>query len=253
MKTIIFETIDGHDIIRGTGNVTIEPIETNKIVKELLKETPEHQALEAKKAEYMQAAADRLTAIKSKDNAKYKAAGEAMKTAQAAAIPLAKDLKAKIVSLRRENAVYFEPRAGEVVRPDEEVKTLLKVIQGRAQGTFIALDGSVVQDNRGKVYFRKVNGKWGGTRILRLGDKVPADAVLDSDMTDTQIREAERDRVMALPDNVKALEKEKAMGSAINAAADMRSRLEIQSDSDALKKSQKWYRDEAARIEGLYG
>ncbi len=120
-------------------------------------------------------------------------------------------------------------------------------------GTVITLKGTEIQDNRGRVYFRKAKGKWGRTHIVRLGDKIPADAVLDKDVTDTQRGEIEQDRVLALPDTEKARERAVVTDAALNMAAGMRSRLEIQSDSKALDKSQKAYKAEMARIEALYG
>lgn len=252
-KTVLYKKIDGHEIITGFDRPTVDPVETNKIVSEAIKDTPEWQAAEAKKAENTDAYKAIIEARKNRDDAAYGFAIATMSVRQDELKPMARDLAAKIIDLRRSEAVYFTPRAGEVIKTESEAKALSEAIQGRAEGTMIALDGSTVEDNRGSVYFRKSGGKWGRTELVRLGDKVPGDAVLEADVTNTQRGEIERDRVAALPVELKAKEKKHAMGHALARAAGMRSELEIQSDPDALVKSQDWYQAEVARIEGLYG
>lgn len=265
-KTVIYEEIDGHKIIRGIDNPTVDGVATNRIVfgedgeSGLIHDTPEWQAVEAKKAEY-NGALKELSALQGKFKKGAKVPRDAQeqwnhastkaKIYQDELKPLARAREDKIIVLRREKAVYFEPRKGEIIRDASEVDGLVGAIQGKPQGTFITLDGATIEDNRGRVYFRKVSKKWGRTQIVKLGDKVPADAVTEPD--EMQKTEIERDRVAALPADVKLKEKERAMALAIKGAADMRSRLEIQADPDALTKSQDWYQAEVARIDGLYG
>ena len=267
-KTVIFKTIDGHDVIMGFDRPTVDPDETAKIVNGhagepgLIHATPEYQAAQAKKAEYAQAVSE-LSAIQKKYKKGAKVSSEdqnawntalgVMSVRQDELVPLARALKDKTLALRREHAVYFEPRRGEVIKTAAEVDALAVKVKARKLGTVIALDGSVIEDNRGRVFYRKAGGKWGRTHIVRLGDPVPKDAVLDQNVTDTQRNEIERDRVSALSATEKATERERAMQGALNMAADMRSRLEIQSDSKALAKSKAAYEAEVVRIEGIYG
>jgi hypothetical protein len=250
-KTILFETVDGHDIIIGFDRPTIDPVETNLIVSEVKKETTEYQALEAKKIEYANACADMKKAAYSKDDAGYKKAIAAMDTLQDELKPLARDLDDKIIELRHAHAVYFEPRTGEVIKDASEVETLLQAIKGCSKGSFVTLEGETIEDNRGKVYFRKSSGKWSRTRIVKLGDKIPSNAVTDPD--ETQQAEIERDRISALPADIKAAEKANAIESAMVSATAMRNELEIKKDTSALKKSQDFYSAEVERIGVLYG
>lgn len=252
MKTVLYKIIDGHKIITGFDRPTVDPVETNKVVAVIIKDTPEYQAAEAKKAEYADAARDMMAAAKIRDDARYKAALLVMSAYQDELKILARDLDAVIMRLRRERAIYFEPRQGEVIRTAAEIKTLSAAIQDRPEGICIALDGSHVEDNRGKVYFRRSGSKWNRTHIVRLGDKIPAKAVLAADVTDAQRAEIERDRISALSADVKAKEKNKAMEAAIKQATEMWSRLEIQGDQDALDKSKAWYTEEVATLEALY-
>ena len=259
-KTVLYSEIDGHKIITGFDRPTVDGVETSKIVNEAIKDTPEYQAVEAKKAEYA-AAIKELSELRGKYKKGAKVPREAqekwnhalgkMSVRQEELKPLARDLADKITTLRRSHAVYFTPRKGEVVKAANEVDGLMEAIKGRSDGILIAIDGSEVEDNRGRVYFRKSGGKWARTQIVRLGDKIPGDAVTEP--TEPQAAEIEIDRVAALPADVKAKEKERAMANAMISAAGMRSELEIQADPDALTKSQNWYQAEVDRIEGLYG
>ena len=265
-KTVLYEEIDGHKIITGFDRPTVDGVETSKIInghgKEpgLIHDTPEYQAVEAKKAEY-QAAINELSELRGKYKKGANVPREAqeqwnhalgkMSVRQDELKPLARDLADKITALRRSHAVYFTPRAGEVIKAGDEVDGLVRAIKGRSGGELIAIDGSTVEDNRGTVYFRKSGGKWGRTEICKLGDKIPSDAVTEP--TESQAAEIEVDRVAALPADIRAKEKERAMDSALKSAAAMRNELEIKSDPDALTKSQDWYQTEVDRIEGLYG
>ena len=158
-KTVLFETIDGHDVIIGFDRPTVDPHETTEIVNALIKETPEYQAAEAKKAEYTQAVKDRAAAIKAKDTATYNNAVAAMNVRQDEQKPLARALANKITALRRSEAVYFTPRSGEVIKTSEEIETLLTAFKGRTQGVLITIDGGQIKDNRGKVVYQN-NDYW---------------------------------------------------------------------------------------------
>lgn len=264
-KTVIYHTIDGHKIITGFDLPTVDGVATTKAVNEAIKSTPEYAAAEAKKAEYAEAAQE-FRDIKATMNSltpsemkrasreiqeKWNNATSKMGVRQDELKPIAADLKDKLAALRVSEAVYFEPRAGEVVRDASEIDTLTDAIEGKAKGVLITLDGDVIEDNRGKSYHGKVSGKWFKIHIVRLGDTIPDSAVTEP--TETQALEIEVDRVGGLTDTVKAAERAKAMADAMTHAAGMRSELEIKEDSSALKKSQTWYKKEVKRIEGLYG
>ena len=184
MKTVLYKTVDGHDIISGFDVPTVDPVETKKKVDIAIKDTPEYQASEAKKAECNEAAKAMQATSKAKDDEAYTMAVATMAVRQEEMKPLAIALADKITALRRSEAVYFTPRTGEVIKTPEERETLKAAIEGRAAGTFITLDGSTVHDNRGQVFYRKVNGKWGRTHIIKIGDPVPTDAVLHEDARD---------------------------------------------------------------------
>lgn len=279
-RTVIFDTIDGHRIVRGFSRLSIEPVETARAVAAAIKDTPEWQALEAKKTEHGNAhnkaigARDSVNERISKklkgnpnltrnnvlenlditaEEHDWAVAMQDMKTTAADMKGLAMALAEKEAALKAELAVYFEPSSREAVKNDKAIADLTKALGTCPGRCFIDLDGNTVEDNRGRVYFNKVSGKWQRVRIIKLGDTVPADGVFQEDVTDAQRAEIEADRVSDLTEGQRAAEKGKALANAINAAAGMRSRLEIQADPDALTKSQEWYQSEVSRIEGLYG
>ena len=266
-RTVIYRVIDGHKIIVGFDSPTIEPVETHKAVSKVVKDTPEYQACEAKKAEHGKAVDDLRAAKKRKDNPAYQLALASMEIRQTELKALDTELRKKIVDLRGEHAVYFTPRPGEVIRDAVEVEGtrdengdpielgLACMVRNHNPGSgyFIALDGSMVEDNRGRVYFRKVSGKWTRTLIIKLGDKIPSDATLEGDLTEAEFNEYEIGRVSDLPTAEREKEKQKALTGALIASKNLRGELEIKSDPDALGKSQEMYQEREAKINGLYG
>lgn len=252
-KTVLYHEIDGHKIITGFDEPAIDPVETAKIVSERIKETTEYQAVEAKKKEYAEATNKLNAAAKAKDNAAYQNALGIMSVLQDELKSLAGAMAEKITALRRAHAIYFEPRNGEVIVDAEEAERLYTAIQGRPDGVFITLGGEQVHDNRGKVFFHKASGKWQRGQIVRLGDNIPSGATIEADLTDSQRDDVEGDRIGALSVEAKKKEKDKALALAMRASQTMRSELDIKGDAKALEKSQKHYKAETARIEGLYG
>lgn len=252
-KTVLYSEIDGYKIITGFDIPVIDPVETAKIVNKEIQNTSEWQAVEGKKKEYADALGSLRTAASSRDNKAYQGAVNAMEAIQKELHPLVLALNDKIKALRSAHAVYFEPRKGEAIVDAETADGLLKSIKGRAEGVFITLDGATVEDNRGKVYFRKVSGRWTRTRITKLGDKIPNGAVMGPDLTDAQRDEAERDRITTLAPATAAREKETLEKQAMKDSMTMRAELEIQGDTEALKKSQDRYKAEMGRIKSLYG
>jgi hypothetical protein len=252
-KTVIYQEIDGHKVVIGTSEAAVDPVETAKIVDGyigadgkhvpgLLHETDEWKAAGTKKDEYAKAYRAMLAARRANDDGAYKNALTAMENLQEELMPLARALADKLTALRRENAVYFTPRRGEVIKDASDVHALVEDIKKTA-----------IEDNRGVVFYRKVSKKWQRTTVVRLGDKVPAGAILEADLTDAQQGEIERERVGALPAGVKAKEKAKALAKVLTISEKMRSQLEIKGDPEALTKAKERYQKEIDRIGDLYG
>lgn len=280
MRTVLFKYIDGYEIITGFDYPVADPVETAKVVEAEIKTTPEWLAVEAEKKVYADAVAMATASrvsVKTRFNAMLKAdknlsrddalakldiskekydwdrAIVAMNLSQEVIKPLAEELEKVRMKLRVEKAVYFEPKAGEVIRTDEEVNALMDAIQRKADNTLIALDGAVVTDNRGIAYYYKVSDRWTRWLVAKLGHEIPSDAVMSGDETERQAKEIERDRVAALPDHIKAEEKADAMADAMAEATGMKLTLEIEGDKSALKKSQAAYKKAVKGIEELYG
>ena len=251
-KTVLYKEIDGHKIIIGFDYPTIDPVETKKIVDVAIKDTPEYQALEDKKAEFAQAVQDFNAAAKARDKEKFSHAQSAMKVRQEELKPLADEYAEKLVALRTEHAVYFEPRMGEVIRTSDEVKDLVAALEARPEGTFISLDGKTIQDNRGTVYFKKTSGKWKRTHIVKLGEEIPSGAKTEDALSASETVEIERQRIQALTPQEKASEKADALDKALIQAENMDRSLEIQGDPDHIAKSKAWLDGRTSEIESLY-
>jgi hypothetical protein len=263
-KTILYKEMNGHKIVAGIDKPVIDNVETNKVVMGykddagkdvpgLIHATDEWKALVAKKAEFAAAVKARNEAIQKKDKAGYDSALANMTVKQEELEPLAKAAALKIEALRAEDAVHCHPKDGEVIVEAEEADSIFEKILSRPEKTLVALDGSLVPDNRRTVFFRKVSGKWQKTTVTDVGVEIPGDAVLEADVTEKQAGEIERDRVQDLPEGIRKEEKQKKLALALEQASSMRSGLEIEGDKDALKKSQDWYNKEKKKLEALYG
>jgi len=148
-KTVIYETIDGHDVVRGFDRPTVDPVETANVVNAAIKDTPEYQAVQAKKAEYAEAVRElsdlqkkykKGARVSSEDQNKWNTALGVMSVRQDELKPLARDLANKTLALRREHAVYFTPRAGEVIKTADEVDALATKIKARKSQTKSAIE-----------------------------------------------------------------------------------------------------------------
>jgi hypothetical protein len=268
-KVILTKKVDGHEVIVGFRKLSIEPIETKKIVDVEIEKTAEFIDNGVK---YNQ----KITAIKLSSE-KKKAAGEKQKKndkagadalwADAVIIDkqvetyeeelkvLSRDLAAKKKELMQTHAVYFEPSRGEIAKSDDEIAVLMDKV-ATAQG-FVCPDGTVLADNRGARFAVDKNGKWNYHEIVSIGVDIPADAIMYDDLDADQKkavdlqREIDAASKLSAADRVqcKSLESEKAL----NEAAGLRSKLEIQGADDALEQSQEFYNSRLSELEVIYG
>jgi hypothetical protein len=268
MKTVITRKINGLEIVTGFSELSIEPIETRKIVADEIKKTAEYLAA-AEKQNKMSAAyrAAGAAAIKSKAT---KAQGDKIKhhneftmfNAQAKGYEnevkeLLPALKKKETELRRTHAVYFEPTARETIKTEAEISNLTDIIASLKGKGYVDLSGNVIEDNRGVVYCKKLSTQWKISRILTLGVKVPKTGILYDDLTaedkkavDLQI---EIDAAAKLTTAEKLAGKVQAENRAVNDALAMRQKLEIQSVETALEDSRAWFAERMAEVNLIFG
>ena len=136
MKTVITKKIDGLEIITGFSELSIEPVETKKVVAVEIKKTVEYLAV-AEKQNKMSAAhkaagaaAIKSEKAKSQDDKKslhneFTMFNQQAKSYENEVRDLLPALKKKEKELRREFAVYFEPRSGEHAKAEAEIDALI--------------------------------------------------------------------------------------------------------------------------------
>ena len=267
MKTVLYNTIDGYEIITGFGEPVADPVETQSAAAPLVEKTPEYAEsltlkgkLDAAKDKMRKAIADGKKAQKDKKpSALSKAKGEyddavaELQALQEDAKELAPRLKAAVRKVREENPVYCEPKAGEKIIDKAEAETLQAAFDARPKDAFVTTSGEVVEDHRGIYWANGPNG-WAQEVVSKLG-VVPKGKSVDA-LTAEERQEIEyvlqAERVSKLTRAQKAEELPVMIERAASEAAVMRSKLEIQADIDAFGKSQDWYNAEVQRLEALY-
>lgn len=270
MKTIKTEKIDGLDIIVGIGDASgfIDPEATRKVVEIEIRKAPEWKNLEAKKAEMQvyanQAAQAARNAKKAKTpgerngfNGEYQDNWKKIKDVQKDMLPIAQAIKLKYGELMTAHAKYFSLNPSETYVEDAEAVEIENLmIEATAAGEVVARDKSRVPDFRGKRYWKKSGQTWAMAEITRLGDKPASGAVEESKLSESQRKEiaeqVEKDRIAAMKSADKSKEKAVVISGAVARAAQMKSELEVQGDSQALKKSKDWLAEETVRIEVKY-
>jgi len=267
-NTVITKEIDGFKIVVGFGERSIEPVETRKIVDAEIVKTSEYAACAEKKDKItaaMRSAHESLQKVKTakgdtEKEKQYKDHLICLEQAngyQKELAPLVVSLKKKLIELRESNAVYFEPKAGEVKKNEDEIlalKGLLKTAEGRA---LVDIDGNIVSDKRGITYCQKIGGKWSVTKIVALGNSIPKDAIIYANLNAEQKKEVDLQIEINAAGKMSEVEK-LAMKSAeeekaLAAAANLRSQLEIKGDADSLQKSQEFYNARMQELEVIYG
>jgi len=268
MKTKITQKIDDYQIIIGIGMAQIDPVKSNPIAIEFLKQTAEYKAVEDKKKELQPLAIKSQQAFKNAKVSKtvseknsfvkeYQQANEQIKDIEKQLKELFTPLTIKQSELILKHAVYFQPREGEFIMSDSESVEVETAMQQATQAGFL-LDITLNQicDYRGLTAWKKTAGKWSSRLITKIGDDLKSGEILAADLTAAQLSEIntqlEAERIAALSAVDNTAEMNRMIESAMSQAVSMRSSLEIAKDADALKKAQDWYNAEVLRIEELY-
>lgn len=263
-KTVITRKIDGLDIVIGFGELSIDPMATRPVVVAEIQNTDEFKAV--KSAQDKRNAAVRMAGGAAQLSKKAKNKADKQKhwdnrlnyleqaTGHENEIKgLLPGLKQKQRELRQSQAIYFDPKAGEVVVGSDTATNL----RGKMADGLVGLDGKMIPDCRGVVHCTKKAGKWSVAEIVTLNVSVPNGAVVYADLDDVQRGEVDLQieinvaAVLSSADRVKA--HGVAEGVALNSAAALRSKLEIKGGGDPLAESQEWYGGRLAELDLIYG
>lgn len=266
--TIITQQVDGYDVIAGISTPMIDAEQTRPLVNKYLATTDVAAKIDGIQKEIASHARAAAVAKEASKSAKYK--GKDDEAANHAADyrfrwekvkECQEQLKApvaELVALRQKAtedlAVYHQPKPGEIIKAngDEIIAKLKSAIDN---GCVLTTDLKEVIDNRGKTFFKKSGGKWIVQEITKLGEEPMSGSV--EKLTESELAEmseqAEENRVANLKTSDRETEKQMILDGIASQAVSMRSKLEIQGDKDALKKSQDWYKEQVAAVEKKYG
>ena len=282
--------IDGIKTVIGLSELQVDPVETERAIKEEYQKSDEYQALavrltkirsytqginsdEKSASKVFLRAAQRLNKIVQDVKREDMNAGENEKLLELANLVMAKrgsiksieaelpevdvNLKQKRLELMNKHAVYFEPGKDDVKLSEIQVAEFRPKLKSRGKKQFLTLDGEIIDDNRGRItYFKNSDDSWNIKTIAVLNEKIDSLAVFSEDLTDMQRQEVaeyqEAVRIAGLDVIKKSEELESMKEQAAGQAAFMRSKLEIQEDSDALTKAKDWYNAEVSKLEDKY-
>lgn len=274
MKTIITENIDGYEVIKAFSVPVIEPIETEKKTRSAIVETQEYKDVERKKQELnnrlkmAHQVNDSMRAMYKKNpncvkdekyvlllSEKTVHEGKAQELLKEI-VALSKTAKDKYRELYIQSAEYFEPRGGETLVPAVKADALKKQADALGEWERLCVDGSVIIDKRGVKYWIKETGTWIKKDIFKINVDIEPGGKMYSDLSEIEKQEIgdqlETERINALSPAEKTAEKNNIIDGLAGQAAMMKSKLEIQGDAAALKKSQDWYNTEVAKVETKY-
>jgi hypothetical protein len=247
------------------SDVQIDAERTNPIAQKELEKTDAYKQIEALKKEmagYAQQAkqafnnAKRAIAEseKSKIVDEYKARSFQAREVEEKIKPLVPVLQAEYKELIIKHAVYFESaNANEfIVNNGDEI--LVKLNEAVSLNKKLSRDLKMIDDYRGKTFYKKVSGKWIEEKINVLGQK-PAEG-FKAELSEAEKLEYAEQKETERIKNLSVSEREKELSQKIDAllsqSITMRSSLEIQGDPEALKKAQEWYLLEKGKVEALY-
>jgi hypothetical protein len=291
MKTIYTKEIDGLTVILGLDQERIDQIATEKKIKPYLEESKEFKAKQVRlqKIKGLTIANDSLrkqarriinrvslssgisaNELQPKDyeasdlnslnkyDAQYKNNINEMAAFQKGLKEINEAINKKRKQLIKKRGVYFNILENETRIEDNkavEYKNAIKNIGAKRQ--FLLLDGSIIDDLRNKEFFGKPSDKWEKIKVEKLGETIDRaiykyyEDLIDSEKLEISIQ-FEQDRISELSTEEKTKEKEMVIDNLAGEALNMRGKLEIQGDSEALIKSQAYYQEKLIEINKKY-
>jgi uncharacterized alpha/beta hydrolase family protein len=113
----------------------------------------------------------------------------------------------------------------------------------------------VIPDNRGLRYWVKNGATWSTYIIEKLGIAPPENAVVElSEENKREIFEQiEREQIAAMTEEQREQSYQDQHEVITKHAVFVRSKLEIENDTQALVKAQEWYKEQKSKLEEKYG
>ena len=274
MKTLRYKEIDGYNVVIGItdAETMIDYEATRQIVAKKIVDTDVSKNIEAIKSKMINVAYQQTQAKQAVKNSKTKEERQVhwdelkkredeFKALEKEMLPLANQLKKEYSEMILNNAVYFPLREiegqGEIFVDDLNAETIADLMRDNINSV-IDIDGNIIANYVGRVYWTKSGDTWTRQEITKLGVGPVSGGILERDLSDVQRSEIaeqlEIERVAKLTNAQKATESAQAIESAAAQADVMRGKLIIQGvkDADALSQAQAWYNEQVAVIEEKY-
>jgi hypothetical protein len=261
-RTVLTKEIDNYVVVLGFDQAVVDPIATNEKMLELLKQTDEYEAHKEKVLLIAEKTKAHISLIgkralteeaRLKKEEELEALKEEIISLQEALQEHLSILDEKTKEIRTNNLIYFEPKLGEGILEDE---TLIEKHGKLKKEEALTVEGEVIPNHKGKVYYKKENGEWIRTKVKKIGEEVPSNSKLDSELTDEERGEVSEDldkqRIKRLNPAQKENEKQEKLRELLVEAASKKVQYEILGDEDPLGKSQAWYNEKKAELEAKY-
>lgn len=270
MKTLRYKEIDGYNVVIGITDAEtfIDYEATKKIVDKKILDTETSKEIETIKNKMVDIGYQQKQAKQNFKQSKMQDERERLwkevikfdnefKEMQKLLGPLALKLKKEYSDMILANAVHFNikptPGYGEIFVDDEraeEIGELMKI-----NNNVVDIDGNLIANNVGRVYWI-FDDTWTKQEILKIGVEPLSGAILDTELSETQLQEIseqiERDRIANLSNTEKQAEIDRLIATAQKEAGLLSSELEVTGDPTPVATAQTWLADRIAEIEEKY-
>ena len=267
MPFVNYKEVDGFNVVTSFDPPSVDPVESHKIVDPLWAETTEYKKAEALSEKFGQLEQRRQQLLAAARRARNKGEHEAIGRAYEAVVQEQKAIQAEAKAnkpaltkqrsdLLKEHAVFFQvPNCNEV--DQETVDELSAKLHALKPGQFLTLEGFVIDDHRGEIYWIKDEFEcWSKVTIRELGEEIPTGAKPRTEITQEDLKEIVHqrniERISGLTPEQKEDEKAARIKNVLAASATKRSEFEIEGHENPLSQAKQWYNERKAEIENLY-
>lgn len=244
MQTLVIAKVDGLDVVRGISRSGVDPVATAKRVAADIYGSREFAELGAKQRRFDSLAVTRAPA------------DEELGALAKEIFALKAQLRDLYLEDAKANPVHFGAKADEVAVDDETAESMREALWAVPEGSYVLVDGRVVEDLRGRLAWRKVGARWESKAVEELGAAVPSGHRLEDELDPAERRELDEqvrfDELVALSADEREAEHRRRVGAARDFAVKMRAELEIEGAEDALDRARKFYETQKAELDELF-
>jgi len=266
MKTVIYSDIDGYQVVKYFAEAQVDPIVTMAKVSDKvlgLNELAQVNSVKAKVIALLISAnnfTDLSNSANKTGNTTLAASYQKQSSAARAQVAVLEEEYAKVLaayekarnSIIEANSVFFTPGPGESFISDENYAALKNQFDALHEDEKLCINGVVIKDLRDKTFWTK-GTKWESMTISSLGQGLPAGAILESDLDESQRAEISSEYEAARISGMTADEKNTEKAIVLNnAARDALQKKGIAEITKEIFDAQAWYAEKKLEIEAKY-